>query len=224
MLERMYLRWAESRDFRTEILDRSEGEEAGLKSVTIAIDGDYAYGYMRSERGVHRLVRISPFDSARRRHTSFALAEVYPQVETDTEIEILPRISGSTPSCLLAPADKTCRRTKLRCVSHTNPLVLLSLARMNDPKLRIRRMRCGFSERACFDLERQKREEQLAEIKGEHISAEWGSQIRSYVLHPYQMVKDHRTNHERGNTSAVLDGELTEFMEAYLKSEALRNP
>ena len=222
MLERMYLRWAESRDFRTEILDRSEGEEAGLKSVTIAVDGDYAYGYLRSERGVHRLVRISPFDSARRRHTSFALAEVYPQVETDTEIEIeiLPKDLKIDTFLSAGAGGQNVQKneTAVRITHEPTGIVVTSQnersqSQNKDNAMRVLRAR-------LLDLERQKREEQMAEIKGEHVSAEWGSQIRSYVLHPYQMVKDHRTNHERGNTSAVLDGDLTEFMEAYLKSEA----
>jgi len=220
MLERMYLRWAESRDFRTEILDRSEGEEAGLKSVTIAVDGDYAYGYLRSERGVHRLVRISPFDSARRRHTSFVLAEVYPQVETDTEIEILPKDLKIDTFLSAGAGGQNVQKneTAVRITHEPTGIVVTSQnersqSQNKDNAMRVLRAR-------LLDLEREKREEQMAEIKGEHVSAEWGSQIRSYVLHPYQMVKDHRTNHERGNTSAVLDGDLTEFMEAYLKSEA----
>jgi len=220
MLERMYLRWAESRGFRTEILDRSEGEEAGLKSVTIAVDGDYAYGYLRSERGVHRLVRISPYDSARRRHTSFALAEVYPQVETDTEIEILPKDLKIDTFLSAGAGGQNVQKneTAVRITHEPTGIVVTSQnersqSQNKDNAMRVLRAR-------LLDLERQKREEQMAEIKGEHVSAEWGSQIRSYVLHPYQMVKDHRTNHERGNTSAVLDGDLTEFMEAYLKSEA----
>ena len=220
MLERMYLRWAESRDFRTEILDRSEGEEAGLKSVTIAVDGDYAYGYLRSERGVHRLVRISPFDSARRRHTSFALAEVYPQVETDTEIEILPKDLKLDTFLSAGAGGQNVQKneTAVRITHEPTGIVVTSQnersqSQNKDNAMLVLRAR-------LLDLERQKREEQMAEIKGEHVSAEWGSQIRSYVLHPYQMVKDHRTNYERGNTSAVLDGDLTEFMEAYLKSEA----
>ena len=223
MLERMYLRWAESRDFRTEILDRSEGEEAGLKSVTIAIDGEYAYGYMRSERGVHRLVRISPYDSARRRHTSFALAEVYPQVETDTEIEIVPSDIRIDTFLSAGAGGQNVQKneTAVRITHEPTGIVVSSQNERSQTQNKENAMRVLRAR--LLDLERQKREEQLAEIKGEHVSAEWGSQIRSYVLHPYQMVKDHRTNHERGNASAVLDGDLTDFMEAYLKSEARRS-
>lgn len=220
MLERMYLRWAEGRGFKTEILDRSEGEEAGLKSVTIAIDGDYAYGYLRSERGVHRLVRISPYDSARRRHTSFALVEIYPQVETDAEIEINAKDLRIDTFLSAGAGGQNVQKneTAVRITHEPTGIVVTSQnersqTQNKDNAMRVLRAR-------LLDLERQKREEQLAEIKGEHVSAEWGSQIRSYVLHPYQMVKDHRTNHERGNTSAVLDGDLSDFMEAYLKKEA----
>jgi len=220
MLERMYLRWAESRGFASEILDRSEGEEAGLKSVTIAVGGDYAYGYLRSERGVHRLVRISPFDSARRRHTSFALVEVYPQVETDTEVEINPKDLRIDTFLSAGAGGQNVQKneTAVRITHVPTGTVVTSQNERSQTQNKVNAMRVLRAR--LLDLERKRREEQLAEIKGEHVSAEWGSQIRSYVLHPYQMVKDHRTKHERGNTSAVLDGELTEFMEAYLKTGA----
>ncbi len=219
MLERMYLRWAESRSHKTEMLDRSEGEEAGIKSVTIAVNGDYAYGYLRSERGVHRLVRISPYDSARRRHTSFALVEVYPQVEAETDVEIHPKDIRIDTFLSAGAGGQNVQKneTAVRITHEPTGIVVTSQnersqAQNKENAMRVLRAR-------LLDLERQKREEQLAEIKGEHVSAEWGSQIRSYVLHPYQMVKDHRTNYERGNTSAVLDGDLTDFMEAFLKSD-----
>ncbi|MFQ5942388.1 MAG: peptide chain release factor 2 [Anaerolineales bacterium] len=220
MLERMYLRWAESRGFKTEILDRSEGEEAGIRSVTIAVGGDYAFGYLRSERGVHRLVRISPYDSARRRHTSFALAEVYPQVETDTDVEISPKDIRVDTFLSAGAGGQNVQKneTAVRITHEPTGIVVTSQNERSQTQNKENAMRVLRAR--LLDLERQKREERLAEIKGEHVSAEWGSQIRSYVLHPYQMVKDHRTNREHGNTSAVLDGDLTEFMEAYLKSES----
>ena len=220
MLERMYLRWAESRGFGADILDRNAGEEAGLKSVTIAVDGDYAYGYLRSERGVHRLVRISPYDSARRRHTSFALVEVYPQVEADAEVEINPKDIRIDTFLSAGAGGQNVQKneTAVRITHIPSEIVVTSQNERSQTQNKVNAMRVLRAR--LLDLERQKREEQLAEIKGEHVSAEWGSQIRSYVLHPYQMVKDHRTNHERGNASAVLDGELTEFMEAYLKTGA----
>jgi len=220
MLERMYLRWAESQGFGSEILDRSEGEEAGLKSVTVAVQGDYAYGYLRSERGVHRLVRISPYDSARRRHTSFALVEVYPQVETDTEVEISPKDLRIDTYLSAGAGGQNVQKneTAVRITHVPTGIVVTSQNERSQTQNKVNAMRVLRAR--LLDLERQKREDELAEIKGEHVSAEWGSQIRSYVLHPYQMVKDHRTSYERGNTSAVLDGELTDFMEAFLKSVA----
>lgn len=220
MLERMYLRWAESRGFESEILDRSEGEEAGLKSVTIVVEGEYAYGYLRSERGVHRLVRISPYDSARRRHTSFALVEVYPHVEADTEVEISPKDLRIDTFLSAGAGGQNVQKneTAVRITHVPTGIVVTSQNERSQTQNKVNAMRVLRAR--LLDLERQKREDQMAEIKGEHVSAEWGSQIRSYVLHPYQMVKDHRTNYERGNTNAVLDGDLTDFMEAFLKSGA----
>jgi len=220
MLERMYLRWAESRGFLSEILDRSEGEEAGLKSVTIVVAGEYAYGYLRSERGVHRLVRISPYDSARRRHTSFALVEVYPHVEADTEVEISPKDLRIDTFLSAGAGGQNVQKneTAVRITHVPTGIVVTSQNERSQTQNKVNAMRVLRAR--LLDLERQKREDQMAEIKGEHVSAEWGSQIRSYVLHPYQMVKDHRTNYERGNTNAVLDGDLTDFMEAFLKSGA----
>jgi peptide chain release factor 2 len=219
MLERMYLRWAEGRNFKTEILDRSEGEEAGIKSVTIGVDGDYAYGYLRAEAGVHRLVRISPFDSARRRHTSFALIEVYPQVETETEININPNDIKIDTFLSAGAGGQNVQKneTAVRITHIPSGLVVSSQNERSQTQNKENAMRVLRAR--LLDLERRKREQQLAEIKGEHISAEWGSQIRSYVLHPYQMVKDHRTDHENGNTGAVLDGKLDGFIEAFLRSQ-----
>lgn len=218
MLERMYLRWAEKRDFDTEILDRSEGEEAGIKSVTIAVAGDNAYGYLKAEKGVHRLVRISPFDSASRRHTSFALVEVYPQVETDREIQINSKdLRIDTYRSAGAGGQNVQKNETAIRITHLPTGIVVtcqnerSQMQNKDNAMRVLRAR-------LLDLERQKQEERLSELKGDHVKAEWGSQIRSYVLHPYQMVKDHRTNFEEGNTTAVLDGDLDAFIEAYLRS------
>lgn len=221
MLERMYLRWSERRGFVTEILDRSEGEEAGIKSVTIAVDGNYAYGYLRAEKGVHRLVRISPFDSASRRHTSFALVEVYPQVETETEIKIEPKdiLIDTFLSSGAGGQNVQKNETAIRIKHLPTGIVVTSQNERSQTQNRANAMRVLRAR--LLDLEQQKREEQLAEIKGQHMSAEWGSQIRSYVLHPYQLVKDHRTHLELGNPAAVLDGDLNELMETYLKSQAL---
>ena len=218
MLERMYLRWCESRGYETEILDITEGEEAGIKSVTIAVDGEYAFGYLRSEKGVHRLVRLSPFDAAHRRHTSFALVEVLPQVAMDeAEIEIDPgdikmdvyRSSGAGGQNVQKNA------TAVRITHIPTGLVVTcqnerSQTQNREFAMRILRAR-------LLELKQAEKEEERAVLRGEYTKAEWGSQIRSYVLHPYQMVKDHRTEYESGNTQAVLDGDLDEFMEAYLR-------
>ena len=221
MLERMYLRWAESRGYETEILDITEGEEAGIKSVTIAVDGEYAFGYLRSEKGVHRLVRLSPFDAAHRRHTSFALVEVLPQVAMDeAEIDIDPgdirldvfRSSGAGGQNVQKNA------TAVRITHIPTGIVVTcqnerSQTQNREFAMRILRAR-------LLELRQAEKEEERAVLRGEYTKAEWGSQIRSYVLHPYQMVKDHRTERESGNTQSVLDGDLDEFMEAYLRSVA----
>jgi peptide chain release factor 2 len=218
MLQRMYLRWAETHEYATEILDLSEGEEAGIKSVTIAVDGEYAYGNLRSERGVHRLVRLSPFDSAHRRHTSFALVEVLPQVETDAEIEINPSdLRIDTYRSAGAGGQKVQKNETAIRITHIPTGIVVtcqnerSQTQNKENAIRVLRAR-------LHELRRIEKEEEMAQIKGEHVKAEWGSQIRSYVLHPYQMVKDHRTDYEIGNTAAVLDGDIDGLIEAYLRS------
>jgi peptide chain release factor 2 len=223
MLERMYLRWAEARGYRAEILDRTDGEEAGLKSVTIAIDGKYAYGYLRSEKGVHRLVRLSPFDSAHRRHTSFALVEVLPQVAMDdAEIEInaadlkmdVFRSSGAGGQNVQKNA------TAVRLTHLPTGIVVTcqnerSQLQNRENALRVLRAR-------LLEIKNAQKEQEIAVLRGEYTKAEWGNQIRSYVLHPYQMVKDHRTEYETGNTQSVLDGSLDGLMESYLRQAPAR--
>ena len=220
MLRRMYLRWAEDRGYKAEIVDSMDGEEAGLKSVTVLLQGSYAYGYLRAERGVHRLVRQSPFDSAHRRHTSFALVEVMPNLDSDVEVQINPddirtdvyKSSGAGGQHVQKAS------TAIRLV-HV-PTGIVVTCQNERSQMQNREMAMRMLRGRLYDLELQKREEETARLKGEHVDAGWGNQIRSYVLHPYKMVKDHRTDHEVGNAEAVLDGRLDDFIEAYLRQTA----
>ena len=217
MLERMYLRWSENRGFHTEILDLSEGEEAGVKSVTIAIEGDYAYGYLRPEKGVHRLVRLSPFDAAHRRHTSFALVEVLPEVEDDADIVIGPDdIKIDTYKSSGAGGQNVQKNATAVRITHLSTGIVVtcqnerSQTQNRENALRVLRSRLA-------EIKEEQQAATLTELRGEYTKAEWGSQIRSYVLHPYQMVKDHRTNYEVGNAQGVLNGDIDGFIEAYLR-------
>ena len=219
MLQRMYLRWAEDQGFETEILDTTLGEEAGVKSVTIAVSGEYAFGHLRSEKGVHRLVRLSPFDAAHRRHTSFALIEVLPQVSMDeAEVEIAPgdikvdvfRSSGAGGQNVQKNA------TAIR-ITHL-PTGIVVTCQNERSQAQNREFAMNILRARLLELKNAEKDEERAVLRGEYTKAEWGSQIRSYVLHPYQMVKDHRTSHEVGNAQGVLDGDLNGFMESYLKS------
>ena len=218
MLERMFLRWAERRGFAAEVLDRMEGEEAGVKSVTISIKGAHAFGYLKSEKGVHRLVRLSPFDSANRRHTSFALVEVYPQIEQADEAAIPPAdIKIETYRSSGAGGQNVQKNeTAIRITHLPTGIVVTCQNERSQSQNRENAMKVLRSRLA--ELQREAQDKELATLKGDHIKAEWGSQIRSYVLHPYQMVKDHRTEYETGNTAAVLNGEIDEFMEQYMRS------
>jgi len=220
MLLRMYLRWAEARGYQTEVLEASPGEEAGLKSATFTVSGDNAYGLLRAERGVHRLVRLSPFDQAHRRHTSFAQVIVSPLLTDEGGIEIdesdlridTYRASGAGGQHV-NKTDSAVRITHLPTgivVSVQNERSQLS---NKNTALKILRSRLA-------ELEQEQKEEELARERGEVMTTGFGSQIRSYVLHPYQLVKDHRTGLEEGNTQAILDGRLDEFIQAYLLKQA----
>ncbi len=218
MLQRMYLRWAENSGFKTEILDSTDGEVAGIKSATISVEGSYAFGYLRPEKGVHRLVRISPFDSSARRHTSFAQVEVLPQVEDDSEIDLNPNElkietfrAGGAGGQNVQKNDTAVRITHL-------PTGIVASCQNERSQTQNRENAMRVLKARLLEIKREKQEEELARLRGEFQKIEWGSQIRSYVLHPYQMVKDHRTNFEAGNAQAVLDGDLDEFIEAFLRA------
>jgi peptide chain release factor 2 len=217
MLQRMYLRWAEEAKFKTEILDLSEGEEAGIKSTTIAVDGEFAYGYLKAEKGVHRLVRLSPFDSAHRRHTSFALVEVLPQVERDQDIALPPGDIKIEVFRSSAPGGQNVQKnaTAIRLTHLPTGIVVSCQNERSQTQNRENAMRVLRAR--LLELQRAQQEAEIARIKGDYVKAEWGSQIRSYVLHPYQMVKDHRTGYETSNTAAVLDGSIGSFIESYLR-------
>ncbi len=218
MLLRMYLRWCENRGFATEVLDSTLGEEAGVKSVTLEVHGANAYGYLRSERGVHRLVRLSPFDGAHARHTSFALVEVMPEVEAAAEVDIREEDLRIDIYHSAGHGGQNVQKvaTAVRITHIPTGIVVTcqnerSQGRNKESALRVLEAR-------LLEKELEARAEEQARLKGEHIDAGWGNQIRSYVLHPYKMVKDHRTDHETSNATTVLDGDLDEFIQAYLKT------
>jgi len=196
MLLRMYLRWAEARGYRANLVDRLHGEEAGIKRVTITVSGPYVYGYLRAERGVHRLVRLSPFDAAHRRHTSFALVEVWPDIGDDVSVTIDPNDLQIDTFCASSAGGQHMQKNETAVrITHTPTGVVVSCqnersqTQNRETALRVLRGR-------LLQLEEEKRRAEIAKLKGEHVDAGWGNQIRSYVLHPYQMVKDHRTDHE----------------------------
>jgi peptide chain release factor 2 len=217
MLLRMYLRWAERHRFPTEILDQQEGEQAGLKSVTVAVNGRRAYGWLRAERGVHRLVRISPFDSQNRRQTTFALVEVLPEADEDVEIELdWDQIRVDTFRSQGAGGQHVNKTDSAVRLTHLPTGIVAQSqnerSQTQNKELAIKVLKARLLEQAL-----EEKEAEVRKLKGEHVEAGWGNQIRSYVLHPYQMVKDLRTEHETGNTSAVLDGDLDAFMQAELE-------
>lgn len=219
MLYRMYTRWAEHRGFKVELLDYQPGDEAGIKSVAMLIKGHNAYGYLKAEKGVHRLVRISPFDSSGRRHTSFVSCDVVPEIDDDIEIEIRPedlridtyRASGAGGQHV----NKT--ESAIRITHIPTGIIVSCQSERSQIQNRERAMKMLRSKLYELKIEEQRKE--LAEIRGEQTDIAWGNQIRSYVFHPYSMVKDHRTQHETGNVDAVMDGEIDDFINAYLRSQ-----
>ncbi len=218
MMLRMYLRWAENHRYKAEIVDQSEGEEAGIKSATVEISGKDVYGYLKSERGVHRLVRQSPFDSAHRRHTSFALVEVMPEADDDVEITVDPKdIRVDTYRSTGAGGQHVNKTDSAIRITHFPTGIVVTCqnerSQMQNREVAMKVLRSRLLERRL-----EENAEAQAKIKGEHHAADFGNAIRSYVLHPYNMVKDGRTGFETSNTQAVLDGEIDGFIEAYLKS------
>lgn len=219
MLLRMYIRWAENHGFPVAVLDRAEGEEAGIKSATLEIDGPYAYGYLRSERGVHRLVRLSPYDAAHRRHTSFALVEVLPEIEQDDaeplintdELRVDTYRSSGAGGQHVNKTDSAVRITHV-------PSGIVVTCQNERSQMQNREVAMKILTARLIERRVEEREAEQARLKGEHVDAGWGNQIRSYVLHPYNMVKDHRTGEETSNSAAVLDGSIDRFVEAYLRT------
>ena len=217
MLLRMYLRWAERRGYEASVLETSSGEEAGVKSALMEVTGKYAYGYLKSERGVHRLVRLSPFDASHSRHTSFALVEVMPEAERDVDLTINPddlRIDFFRAS---GPGGQHVQKTSSAVRITHIPTGVVAICQNERSQHQNREMAMKVLRARLLELELEKQAEEQARIKGEHVAAGWGNQIRSYVLHPYKMVKDHRTDYETSDPNAVLDGELDEFILSYLK-------
>ncbi len=218
MLLRMYVRWCEARGFKAEVIDSTLGEEAGVKSVTVEIQGQSAYGYLKGERGVHRLVRLSPFDAAHARHTSFALVEVMPEADAEVDVEIkqedlridIYHSSGHGGQNVQKVA------TAIR-ITHL-PTGIVVTCQNERSQGRNKELAMRVLESRLLEQELVRRQEEQAKLKGEHVEAGWGNQIRSYVLHPYKMVKDHRTDFETSNAAAVLDGDLDGLMMAYLRS------
>ena len=219
ILLRMYLRWAERRGYKAEVLDVSSGEEAGIKSAIIGIDGEHAFGYLKSEHGVHRLVRLSPFDADHARHTSFVLVEVMPEAEADVDISLEPDDLKVDVFRSSGPGGQHMQKTSSAVRLTHLPTGLVATCQSERSQYQNKEIALKILRARLLEVELAKKAEERAKLKGKRIAAGWGNQIRSYVLHPYKMVKDHRTDYETGNTDAVLNGELDGFINAYLRSD-----
>jgi peptide chain release factor 2 len=221
MLLRMYLRWAEEHGYRTEVIDSLSGEEAGLKNVTFLVRGKFAYGHLKSERGVHRLVRISPFDFNRRRHTSFASVDVIPSLPEDIKIELDPKDLRIETFRASGPGGQHVNVTDSAVrISHI-PTGIVAQCQSERSQIQNKERAMEILKARLFELEERKRREKLEKLRGERREIAWGSQIRSYILHPYNLIKDHRTGYEEPRVEKVLDGEIDDFILAYLKSISL---
>ena len=218
MLLRMYLHWAERRGYQSEILETTPGEETGLKSVTIEVSGDYAFGYLKSEHGVHRLVRLSPFDSDHARHTSFALVEIMPEAEDDVAVQIRTEDLKMDMFRSSGAGGQNVQKTNTAIRLTHLPTGLTVTCQNERSQYQNREIALKILQARLLETEVARRAEERAKLKGKRVEAGWGNQVRSYVLHPYKMVKDHRTDYQTGNTEAELSGELDGFITAYLRS------
>jgi len=219
ILLRMYLRWAERRRYKAEVLDVSPGEEAGIKSAIVGVDGKHAFGYLKSEHGVHRLVRLSPFNADHARHTSFALVEVMPEAEADVDISIEPDDLKVDVFRSSGPGGQHMQKTSSAVRLTHLPTGLVATCQSERSQYQNKEIALKILRARLLEVELAKKAEERARLKGKRIAAGWGNQIRSYVLHPYKMVKDHRFDYETSDTDAVLNGELDGFINAYLRSD-----
>ncbi len=220
MLLRMYLKWCERRGFEAEVLDTQDAEEAGIKSATVLVKGEYAYGYIKSESGIHRLVRISPFDAQGRRHTSFASVQAYPEVDDEVEVTIDDKEIRIDRFCSSGPGGQGVNTTYSAVRLTHLPTGIVVSCQNERSQIKNLSQAMKVLRARLFELERRKKEEELEKIKGVKKDISWGNQIRSYVLQPYRMVKDLRTGHEVGDADRVLNGDIDPFIEAYLKQKA----
>ena len=218
MLLRMYVRWSEQSGYDSDILDFTPGEEAGIKSAALRVEGDHAFGYLKSERGVHRLVRLSPFDSGHRRHTSFALVEVYPEPDETDDVEIDPSEVRMEAFRASGHGGQSVQKNSTAVRLTHEPSGIVVSVQNERSQAQNRQVAMKILHARLTDLENQRRAAEQARLKGDHISAEFGRQVRSYVLHPYQMVKDHRTEYEVSDARGVLEGDLDGFLKAFLQS------
>lgn len=222
MLYRMYVRWAERRGYKVDVLDYLDGDEAGIKSVTMLISGENAYGYLKSEKGVHRMVRISPFDASGRRHTSFSAVEIMPEVDNDTNIEIEDKdLKVDTYRASGAGGQHVNKTESAVRITHL-PTGIVVQCQNERSQIQNRATAMKMLTSRLVEEKIKEQEAEIARLQGEQQEIGWGSQIRSYVFHPYTMVKDHRTNFEKGNVGAVMDGEIDEFINAWLKQQAAK--